>query len=127
MGRPERDIDAAAEAGVLEHRQALVVVHGQHRVAVRERVRHEQGVGRQRADELHALGAQALEHRDDDVDLLAPHVAALARVRVEAGDQDARRVQPEVVDEVGMQDAQGFFQRLRRDRRRHLRRAAGGW
>src|SRR5689334_2340989 len=31
-GKPQRDVDAAAERGVLEDRQTLVVVHGEHGV-----------------------------------------------------------------------------------------------
>src|SRR5688572_21787550 len=37
----ERDIDAAAEARVLQHRQSLVVVHGEHRVGAFQPLRHE--------------------------------------------------------------------------------------
>jgi hypothetical protein len=49
QGQAQRDVDAAPEGGVLEHRQALVVVHRQHAVGVLQVFRLEQGVGRIRA------------------------------------------------------------------------------
>jgi hypothetical protein len=41
-------------------------------------------------------------------------------VRIEAGNKDARPVDPELAAHVGVQDAQCRFQRLGRDRRRHV-------
>ena len=41
-----------------------------------------------------------LQHRRDDVDFLAPQIAALARVRIQAGDQDARLRQAELAPQV---------------------------
>ena len=40
------DVDRSAEALEFEHRQPLVVIHGQHRVAVLEVLRGKQGVSR---------------------------------------------------------------------------------
>ena len=45
----ERHIDGLVEARVFDHRQALVVVHRQHRIEVGQNARHEGRVGRQRA------------------------------------------------------------------------------
>ncbi len=70
---------------------------------------------------MHALGAQAFEHRFDDVDLLTPHVSAFSGMRIEPRHQDARLGNAKVSHESGMNNTQGFFHRLRRDRRRHLR------
>src|SRR5437868_3203590 len=45
----ERDVHATAEARVLEHRQALVVVHRQHRVGLLHALGNEERVGRDRS------------------------------------------------------------------------------
>src|SRR4051812_34523770 len=42
----ERDVDAAAEARVLQHRQSLVVVHGERAVGSLEALGYEKRVGR---------------------------------------------------------------------------------
>ena len=47
------------------------------------------------------------DRRRDDVDLLAAEVAAVARVRIERGDRDARRVEP-----GGAQRGRGELQRV---------------
>src|SRR4051812_27073577 len=44
--KAERHVDATAEGSVLEHRQALVVIHRQYSVGVLEALRHEQRIGR---------------------------------------------------------------------------------
>ena len=90
----ERDIDAMAESRVLERGQPLVVVHRQHRIALGQHGRREHGVGRLRPEQSHALGTQPVEYRHDDLDLLAPEVAPFAGMRIEAGNQDARRGYP---------------------------------
>src|SRR6185436_17021273 len=86
-GKAEGDVDAAAERGVLEYRQSLVVVHGKHRVGVLEPLRDEQRVGRDRSGGVDAGGGDG---RRDDVLVLPAEVARLAAVRIEAGDEDAR-------------------------------------
>ena len=91
------------------------MVHGQHRIAVLEVLGGEQGVGGQRADQVQTVAAQACQARLDDVDFLAAHVPAFAGMGVEAADQDARRGNAELVDQVGMQDAGDPLQALRRD------------
>ena len=57
--------------------------------------------------------------RRDDLDLLAPHRAAFAGVRVEAGDREARARDAEAARHVGGDDARG-----RDDQRARQRRAA---
>ncbi|MNI90887.1 hypothetical protein D3C73_1484700 [compost metagenome] len=56
----EGHVDCRAEAFVLQHRQALVVVHRQHRIAVLQIFGGKQSVGGQGAAKVHALAAQAL-------------------------------------------------------------------
>jgi hypothetical protein len=51
-GQPEGDVDGAAEAQMLEHRQPLIVIHGQHRVDPRDLLGHEGGVRRQRSAQV---------------------------------------------------------------------------
>ena len=48
----ERHVDARAEARVLQHRQALIVIHREHRVGVAQAVRMKQRIGRQRTDHV---------------------------------------------------------------------------
>jgi hypothetical protein len=90
MGRPSVMLMPWPKVAYLSTGKALVVIHREHRVGIVEQARHEQRVGRQRAVESHAFGAQRIEHRRDDVDFLAPHVPAFAGVRVEPRHQDAR-------------------------------------
>ena len=54
-GQPQGDIDGFAKAGVLEHGQALVVVHGQHRIVLCQQVRLKGRIRGHRAGEVHAL------------------------------------------------------------------------
>ena len=49
----ERDVHGVGEVVVLQHRQALIVVHGEHRVRVRELRRDEGGVRGYRAAQAH--------------------------------------------------------------------------
>jgi hypothetical protein len=84
VGQAERDVHGVAEGRVLEHRQSLVVIHREHGVGI-ARVRAagtavSAGSG---PSQPHALRAQRIEHRRDDIDLLAPEMPAFAGVRVE--------------------------------------------
>src|SRR2546426_2135573 len=62
----EGDVHALAEACVLEHRQSLVVIHGEHGVGVFHPVGNEQRVGRNRAAcrdaFFHGLGDGRSDH-----------------------------------------------------------------
>ena len=84
----ERGIDRVVKADVLEHRQALVVIHRQHRVGIGEHMRGEQRVRRVGAAKANARGAQLVERRNDDVEFLAPEKAVFAGVRIEAANLD---------------------------------------
>src|SRR3989441_5377960 len=44
----ERDVHAAAEARVLQHRQSLVVIHGEHAIGLAQPLGHEQRIGGER-------------------------------------------------------------------------------
>jgi hypothetical protein len=107
-GQAERDVDAVLEGGVLEHRQALVVVHREHGVGRPARCAAtacRPAAGRRGP----CLRRAAFEHRRDDLDLLAAHVPAFAGMRVEPGHQDARPRDAELAAQVGVQDAQRAF------------------
>ena len=58
--------------------------------AVLQPLGHEQRVGGNRAARVDALAHASRDRRRDHVDVLAAEVARLRRVRIEAGDQDAR-------------------------------------
>ena len=85
---------AAVETHQLHRDLALVVVHRDHRVVVAAPRRHENGVGGERAARVDAGGAHFFHRRSDDLDLFRAHGAAVAGVRVQAGDRDARLVHP---------------------------------
>ena len=89
-GQPQGDVDAFAEAGVFQHRQTLVVIHGQHGIGALQHKGLEKRVGRIRAVDIHAAGAQCFQRGDDDVDFFMPQMAAFAGMRVEAGNEDIR-------------------------------------
>ena len=97
----ERHVDAVAEARRLEHRQSLVVIHRDDRVVAARVLGDEHRVGGQRAgDASNRCRARVGDRRRDDVDLLAPEMAALAGVRIEAAHGDARRARCRTCDAV---------------------------
>ena len=69
-GQSERHVDSGAKAGVLQYRQPLVVIHSEYAIVVFQPRGVEQGIRRQRADQVHSLFAQPGQCRDDDVNLL---------------------------------------------------------
>ena len=89
-GQPQCDVDAFTEAGVFQHRQALVVIHGQHGIGALQHKGLKERVGRIGAVDIHAAGAQCFQRGDNDVDFFMPQMAAFAGVRVEAGNEDIR-------------------------------------
>ena len=101
----ERDVDGVLEAGVLEHRQALVVVHREHRIVVGRaaagRTPCRRAAGRvasmPRARSRSIAGAMTL-------DLLVAEVAALAGVRIQAAHGDARRADAPPLAQVAVED-----------------------
>ena len=115
--QPERDVDRMAEACVLEHRQALVVVHREHRVVAREARGHECGVRRERPFDVVTGGAQLCDRGRDLVDFLAPEVAAFTRMRVESEHRHARSRDAESADEFGKEDREAARDACARDRR----------
>ncbi|KAG0774413.1 hypothetical protein G6F22_014079 [Rhizopus arrhizus] len=127
VGQAQGQVHCLFEARVLQHRQALVVVHRQHGVEAGQLGRQEGGVGRQRPDQVHAFSAQALQQRDDQVQFLAAQVAVFTGVRVQAEHGDARRRQAELAAQRGMHGTQGVFQAGCGDRIGHLaQRQVGG-
>ena len=59
IGKPERDVDAFAERGVFQDRQALIVEHREHAVGVFEITRLEQRIGRIRTGSVDARASRA--------------------------------------------------------------------
>src|SRR4051812_20401502 len=114
----EGHVDAAAEGSVLEHRQALVVVHRQHGVGVLEALRHEQGVGRNRSGGVYA---GRLDRRCDDVLVLPAEVAGFSAVRVEPCHEDAGLPDPESRAQVRIDHLERFDDEVARDRSRDFR------
>ena len=90
-GRPSVTLTPSPNDRVLEHRQPLVVVHGEHRSR-----RPSSGAGTNSVSAgsgpagVDAGGLRFGDRRRDHVGVLVAEVAALAAVRIQAGDQDAR-------------------------------------
>jgi len=84
-GQAERDVDTPAEARVLEHGQALIVIHRKRAIGRGEPIRNEQCIRRQRSGEPQTFRAQFLENGPDHFDFLLPEIAALAAMRIETG------------------------------------------
>ena len=78
-----------AEGGQLHRDQPLVVVAGDHGVELATFRPHEEAVGRERPGDVEALAPQVLDGGDQDVLLLVPEEAMLARVRVQPAEGDA--------------------------------------
>jgi hypothetical protein len=68
------------------------------------------------------LGAAGLDHRGADVDVLAAEQPALAGMRVERGDRDAR-VGEAHVEQGSLGQVDGAPQQLRREQPGHVSRA----
>ena len=127
IGQAQGQVHRLFEAGIFQYRQALVVVHRQHGVEAGQLGGQEGGIGRQRPDQVHALRAQALQQRDDQIQFFAAQVAIFAGVRVQAEHGDARRRQAELTAQCGVHRAQRVLQAGRGDRIGHLaQRQVGG-
>jgi hypothetical protein len=109
------------EITVLQHRQALIVIHGEDRVHVRELRRDEGGVRGYRAAQAHPPCRQIPDHRFDHLDFLAPQMPGFAGMRVQAADQNTRVGDAEFVAQIAVQHLEHRDQPLARDRARHRR------
>ena len=73
-----------------KHRQALVMVHGYHRVRMLQGSSGKSGIRRDRPRQVQALGFQFFDDRGDHLILLLTQQAVLPGVGVDAADQQAR-------------------------------------
>ena len=55
-----------SEAGVFEHRQALIVIQGEYDVEGLQAARNEHCIGRQRSGDIEAIASRTLDGRADD-------------------------------------------------------------
>ena len=115
----ERHVDRALEAGVLDDRQSLIVIHREHCVVACEHLWHEYRVGRQRPVGADAGGAQALDRRGDDARLLLAEVTAFAGVRIQPADRDPRVAHGEPPRELTGEDRAHLVQRVDGERAAH--------
>ena len=102
----QRDVHAAPEACMLQHRQTLIVVHRQHRVALRQAMRREQRIRRQRFAHIHALRTQFIQYGDHNVELFASQIAALTRMRIKPRHQNARTGNAKTALQIMLHDGQ---------------------
>src|SRR2546425_13331850 len=86
----EGHVHAASEARVFEHREALVMVHGERAIGAAQPLRHEQRVRGNRAARRDARSRGGGDGGRDDLDVLAPEMPRLAAVGVEPGYEKAR-------------------------------------
>src|SRR5258706_587968 len=94
---------AAAEARILEHGQALVVIHREHAIRALQPLRHEERIGGKRAACLDAEG-NCFPHRGgDDRRVLGAKMPGFAAVGVEASDQDPRSLYLETLLQIAIE------------------------
>jgi len=105
---------------VFDDRQPLVVVHREHRVVVGEDVRHEYRIRRHRAVRRDTAHAHALDGGRNDAHLLIAHVAAFARVGIQAAYRNARRSESPAPREIAVQDLKDLTDELNADRGAHV-------
>src|SRR5438094_1763887 len=86
----EGHVHAASEARVFEHREPLVMVHGEHAIGGAQPLRHEQRVSRNRAARRDARVRSGGNGGGDDLQVLASEMPRPAAGRGEAGDGNAR-------------------------------------
>src|SRR5258708_6885382 len=89
-GQAQRDIHAAPEARVLEDRQSLVVVHGEHAIGAFQPLGHEERVGGKPAARLGPQRNCFLNCWSDDLGVFCVKMPGFAAVGVNARDPDAR-------------------------------------
>src|SRR5450830_1603704 len=114
------DIDAAPEGGVFQYGQALVMVHGQHAIGIGQVFLLEQGIGRIRSARIDAARLGCGYRWGNYVDFFAPQITTFARMRVEAGDQDARCGNAELLLQISVDDVQRHSQAVQGDGGRHI-------
>src|SRR5204863_2318088 len=112
----EGHVHAASEARVFEHREALVMVHGEHAIGGAQPLRHEQRVSRNRAARRDARVRSGGNGGRDDLEGLASEMPRLAAVRIEPGDENARPRDAEKPPPMRVEDAERPEQIFRRDR-----------
>ena len=130
IGRPRVTLTALAEARVLQHRQPLVVIHGQHRVHAAAGCSRVKAVSAGSGPVTCRPAARsAVDGRlDDVVDLLRAEVARLAGVGIEAEHDDARCRDAEApLQAVVRGSGQSLPRRWRVMAAGDVLAAAGGW
>ena len=113
----ERYVDRRAEAGVLGDRQALIVIHGQHRILPGEIVGRKGRVRRPRTG--HARIPELVDGPRHHVTILAAQFAILPGMRVEAQNRHSRTAYAKVTLESLHQNLENGSQALARHGARH--------
>ena len=105
-GQAERHVHGVAEAGVLDHRQALVVEHREHCIGLLQHVRREGGVGGRGADQLHASLAQCVRSAGAMTSISSrPRWPDSPACGFKSADEDARRGNFEARAQIVIDDA----------------------
>lgn len=110
----ERHVDGVPEAGVLEHRQSLIVKHGEEGVGLRHFARDKCGICWQRTEGVYALGARGVDRGTNMPNFLIAEQSGFSGMRVEPAHGDARTFDAERSFEIRMHDTQELqHERLR--------------
>ena len=91
------DINGASKTAVLEHRQALVMIHGQNGIAVSNSAAIKHGICRQWTVQVNAFFTQVLQCRNNGVQLLPAKMTAFTGMRVEPAHFNVRLRDPEAL------------------------------
>src|SRR6266404_1406920 len=102
----EGHVHSASKARVFEHREALVMVHGERAIGVLQPLGHEQRVRGNRTARRDARGRGGGNGRRDDLDVLASEMPRLSAVRVEPGDENPRPRDAEMPPQVSVENAE---------------------
>jgi hypothetical protein len=118
-GQAQGDVDGPAEGHQLDRYEALIVVAGDHRVELAVGGAAEHRVARNRVADVDAARAAALDHRREHFLLLVAQQAALAGVRIQAGQRQPRPRHPEA-GQLGVREGDGRLQPLAGQQRGHV-------
>src|SRR5690606_41042948 len=106
----EGDVHRPAKTLELEYGQSLVVVHGEHGVAVLQVPGGEQGIRRQGSLGIDPCASADVEGGDDGVDFLAAEVSALPGMGIEAANEYPGLGDGEVLAQRPVENGEGVHQ-----------------
>ena len=98
------DVDAIVKIKRFQRDQCLIVVHAQRHIIAIAGVRGEQAIGAVRAGDRDSLGRQRSHRRCDDRGVFAAHSPVFTGMRIECGDGNTGRDDPEIAHQCHCHD-----------------------